>query len=396
MSARSSSAVPVQGQSVEAIIIARTHAHGEGAHKALETKRPQKAVGRQRIGEEMAQYPFLSASKEYLKRRKGILVDSTIKELDRKFRMIDGILNQLKKGGNISTTDPKRITRADVQAFLYWMRTRKPEPLDPSAQNNYLRYLEMVCTFAGNPVVQGLRAEGERLPIPTPKDVRALSLEELGRLQEAAEEFEGWTGEIARFMVWFLPYTGVRHNEWRTAQVEDLNTGSWKFRVRHPKGEMRYGKKRETVVLPPARQAVLRYLIARERYLKEAGISGAAPLVLKIRGGKAGYYSENRLRIIKTKLEKASGVRFTIKDFRSTFTNLCLDRDSSLLSDVSRALGHKDTRTTEAYYVKINVGAALGRLEQAFAEADDMPLISGLSSGPKEKGRIIIENRLTG
>jgi integrase len=340
----------------------------------------------------MAQYPFLSASKEYLKRRTGLLVDSTIKELDRKFRMIDRILSQLKQEGKITTTDPKRISRADVQSFIYWMRTRKPEPLDPSAQNNYLRYLEMVCTYSGNPVVQVMRAEGERLPIPTPKDVRALSVEELGRLQEAAEELEGWTGEIARLMVWFLPYTGIRHNEWRTAQVEDLNTGSWKFRVRHPKGEMRYGKKRDTLVLPPARQAVLRYLVARERYLMEAGLSGAAPLVLKIEGGKAGYYSENRLRIIKTKLEKASGVKFTIKDFRSTFTNLCLDRDSSLLSDVSRALGHKDTRTTEAYYVKINVGAALGRLEQAFAETEDIPRISEISSGLKQKGRIIIEN----
>jgi len=324
----------------------------------------------------MVQYPFLSASKEYLRRRKGLLVDSTIKELDRKFRMIGGYLDQLKKEGKVKTTDPAKLSREDVQAFLYWMRTRRPEPLDPSAQNNYLRYLEMVCTFAGNPVVQVMRSEGERLPIPTPKDVRALNVAELRRIQEAAETIEGWTGEIARFMVWFLPYTGIRHNEWRTAQVEDLDTGSWKFRVRHPKGEMRYGKKRETMVLPPARKAVLRYLGARERYLAEVGLSGAAPLVLKIEDGKAGFYSENRLRIIKTKLEKLSGVKFAIKDFRSTFTNLCLEKDPGLLSDVSRALGHKDTRTTEAYYVKINVGAALGRLEQAFTEPEDRTPVS--------------------
>jgi hypothetical protein len=30
-------------------------------------------------------------------------------------------------------------------------------------------------------------------------------------------------------------------------------------------------------------------------------------------------FSQNRLRIIKTKLEEASGMKFTIKDFRSTF-----------------------------------------------------------------------------
>ena len=290
--------------------------------------------------------------------------------------MLDRILTQLKREGKVKTTDPAKIDRSDVQAFIYWMRTREPEPLDPSAQNNYLRFMEMICTFSKNPVVQLMRAEGERLPIPTPKDVRALSGDELRLIQEAAEQLEGWTGEVARFMVWFLPYTGVRHNEWRTAHVEDLDTKSWKFRVRHPKGEMRYGKKRETVVLPPARPEVLRYLKARERYLAESGLSEAAPLVLKIEDGKAGFYSQNRLRIIKTKLEEASGVKFTIKDFRSTFTNLCLDKDPSLLSDVSRALGHKDTRTTEAYYVKINVGAALGRLEQAFTEPEDRTPVS--------------------
>lgn len=47
------------------------------------------------------------------------------------------------------------------------------------------------------------------------------------------------------------PYTGIR-NEGRTAHLEDLDTKSWKFRVRRPKGTMRYGKQRETMVLPPA------------------------------------------------------------------------------------------------------------------------------------------------
>ena len=116
----------------------------------------------------------------------------------------------------------------------------------------------------------------------------------------------------------------------------------------------------------------------------------------KIGGRKVGYYSENRLRIIKKKLEKVSGVKFTIKEFRSTFTNLCLDRGGSLLSEVSRALGNKDTRTTEAFYVKINVGAALGRLEQAFSEKGGIPRISELSSRLKERGGIIIENRMSG
>lgn len=39
-------------------------------------------------------------------------------------------------------------------------------------------------------------------------------------------------------------------------------------------------------------------------------------------------------------------MKFAIKDFRSTTTNLYLDKDLGLLSDVPRVLGDKDTRTS--------------------------------------------------
>lgn len=61
-------------------------------------------------------------------------------------------------------------------------------------------------------------------------------------------------------------------------------------------------------------------------------------------------------------------MKFSIKNFRSTLTNLCNEKDHGRLCDASRALGHKDTRTIEPYYAKINAGAAIDRLGQTFME----------------------------
>jgi integrase len=55
-----------------------------------------------------------------------------------------------------------------------------------------------------------------------------------------------------------------------------------------------------------------------------------------------------------------------LKDFRLTFTQMTLDRNPSLLSDVSKQLGHATTRTTELHYSRIRDRAALQRLEDAW------------------------------
>jgi hypothetical protein len=45
---------------------------------------------------------------------------------------------------------------------------------------------------------------------------------------------------------------------------------------------------------------------------------------------------------------------------------------------------------TEAYYVNINVGAALDRLEQAFTEPGVIVPVPRMPSGMQENSRIII------
>ncbi len=59
-------------------------------------------------------------------------------------------------------------------------------------------------------------------------------------------------------------------------------------------------------------------------------------------------------------LRSSSGVRFAMKDFRSTFAQVASDHGVSIEA-VSRAMRHKSTKTTERYYARM-------RPERAFKE----------------------------
>jgi hypothetical protein len=74
---------------------------------------------------------------------------------------------------------------------------------------------------------------------------------------------------------------------------------------------------------------------------------------------------------------------------------MLLDRNPSLLSDVSKQLGHSTTRITEKHYGRIRDRAAFLRLEKAFSE----PQHAGCAEIDKpdaKKPGIEIGNGITG
>jgi integrase len=84
------------------------------------------------------------------------------------------------------------------------------------------------------------------------------------------------------------------------------------------------------------------------------------------KGKKNDFFSSNAFRVLKARVEKVSVVKFRIKDFRSTYAQMNLDRDPTLLPDVSKFLGHATTKTTEEHYGRIKDRTAFRRLEQVW------------------------------
>ncbi len=89
------------------------------------------------------------------------------------------------------------------------------------------------------------------------------------------------------------------------------------------------------------------------------------PLVPSVSEGQRSYGSECGFRRMVSQLVQASGVRFSPKDFRSTFAQAAKDRGVSVEA-VSRAMRHRNTKTTESYYARMRPGAAFKELREAF------------------------------
>ena len=177
---------------------------------------------------------------------------------------------------------------------------------------------------------------------------------------------------MARFLVHFFPYTGVRPSELRKASVKDIDLRKWTFTIQHPKGELRYARKRTTPILPPARQAVIRYLKAREERLKKVGIDQCDALIPNIHSPNPDMiYSSARFRAIKKKIElrvgkEIEGFEFQLKSFRDTHCQMNIDLNPANLSAVALTMGHSTTKTTESHYGRIKQESALAMLQSAW------------------------------
>lgn len=328
--------------------------------------RPEKPVHRVENG------PFLTPAREYMQKRAPFLSPTSVEELNRKAKHLDRVLVMLHKAGTISTARPGELSENDIGAFVQWSRAKG---FTNSYISKNLTFLKQVCEFAGNFVFTKMKASGVEFPKKLPKDLKALTKEQLAIIQAKAEGMGGWHGEVTKFLVYMYPYTGLRASELRLAELEDLDTKRWRIRVRHPKGEMRYGKKREAVILPPARPAVLRFLEARKSRLARLGLNSEA-LVPCLCGGRAGFYASNCLRKLKKELEdsinkdsKGDRLEFNWKMFRDTYCQMLIDMNPANLSAISQTMGHATTKTTEEHYGRISNDRAIGDIEKAWEKA---------------------------
>jgi integrase len=335
--------------------------------------RPKKTVGRKRRGTSMGRYPFIAAVNKYLESRTGVIMESTYQEESRKLRYLARVLEGLCDSGKIASLEPKKILREDIQVFLTWMEKKQ---LDPTTRQKYLHLLNNLLMFYENPIIQNMKRQTAKLHKMPRKSIRWLKDEDLSTIQRTAQGMKGWMGEVSKFLVNFYPATGIRPSEMRLAWIEDLDIEKWTFFVRIPKGLGSYGEQRRVMVLPQAREATLRFLLAREKYLKEKGLVGVKALVPNCRGET---YSMNSFEKMKRKVEKSAGVKFRLKDFRSTFATQTARIDPNLIPDISTALGHTSIETTQRFYAQMDRESAGRRIEEAWkrklASTPKTPLI---------------------
>lgn len=319
----------------------------------------------------MGRYPWIPCAHAFLEAIKPYYAASTHRTIKRGLRLIGRAFEELKSKGKVSTSNPRKVTQADIEAFLEWMKERKTRNgvgLRSATQANYMGYLAELLIMCENPVMDQMRARHHiRFPQKVSPEIRVLSEINVELIRSKLEKMPGWEGDVARFIVAMYAYSGLRRSELRRARLEDLNIVQWKILVVHPKGETRYATEGTAPILQPARQTVLDYLKAREKYLREHGVHGCESLVPRVSNdGGVDYWTDGMWGKLKDDAQRIAGMPFRIQQLRATFGQMCKDRGASIES-VSRALRHRTTKTTELYYARIRPEDAFRELENAFS-----------------------------
>ena len=305
--------------------------------------------GRKRRGRSMGRYPFLTQAYRFLEDFDAFLSKSTIAEYRRKLKYFNRIFMQLKKEGKIDSTEPSKFQEKEISEFLKNMRQRG---LNVNTHVKSLQILNGLLRYCNNSVIDKMRAK-RLLPKRKMNEIQSLSEAEIKHIIRSARELEGWNGTVAVFICSMFPYTGLRSSELIKAHRTDLNERKWELWVRHPKGENKYGVQRTVPIPPPIRKTVLEYLQARQENMDRHGIQECEPLISRITPtGKIRYFSVNHIRKLKRDVAEIAGIEFKLKDFRSSYAQILIDRKVPLQS-VSKAMGHQTTKTTELYYARI-------------------------------------------
>ena len=295
--------------------------------------------------------PFHALIPYYMGARVGVVADSTHREEERKLRYIGNVLEDLKMGELIETTDPRHISEAEVRQFLAWMRRKG---LNGETQLKHIQYLKGFFNYCGNYAFLDMERRGCDLPKKPHRKIRVIQKDDLEAIYATVDGMGGWHGAIARGMTALAMGCALRPKEFRLAHVEDLNLSRMRFFVRHPKGEGSWGAQEEVdIVRNEVVPFLMRYLNEREEHLNEIGIMKATALFPNTWRKKDEFFAANAFNVIKREVEEASGVSFRMKDFRSTCASMTVNADLSLLPAMSRQLRHSSLTTTQRYYAEI-------------------------------------------
>jgi len=325
------------------------------------------ATYRSRVAEELSKvrlgrYPFVAGIKYYEEKKSIRLTKTTIKEWCRKLRYYARIMEGFKAAGKIDTTDPRHMGPEAIEEFYKWMK--RDNPLSNSTQGSYVRILKNYLEFWGNDVITIMEKDDEII-IPSSagdSEINALSIDEVRDIFAAADTIEGYTGIMVRLLLALGVGTGCRPKEMFDAEVSDINIEAETFFIRHPKGEGTWGRREKVNII---RKDMLiridRELKARADALKAIDTKSK---YLFINPASGRPYAGNSFRLWKDRVAELAGVEFRIKDMRSTLLTLLVGEDLSRLGAASKQIRHRNIKTTEDFYLKINkrkvVKSALG------------------------------------
>ena len=307
----------------------------------------------------MVRYQFSADVNAYLEMLRPHTKESTFKDRARKLRLISKNVTRLYEEGKMSSNNARKLTSEDLVAYVGFRRSMG---ISDSTISKDLCILNQLFLWLGNRSVEEFRLfggvfkphayTGRKDPIPN---------EVIERVIDLARRTDDWN--ILRGCVAVLLCTscGLRSQEARQLYADDVSfmDGHMIVHVVHVKGEGRYAEPRSVLLMDGVEDIVQRYLGARARKLAERGRESRSmfpPL-----NNSNEFYTQQGFCRMKACVEKELGVRFQLRAGRRAFGQRLLD-SGNRIEDVSVAMGHSSTKTTEGYYARNSENQVIKRI----------------------------------
>jgi integrase/recombinase XerD len=261
----------------------------------------------------------------------------------------------------------REITESDVEGFLAALR-RGDDDHPPLSATSAARAVVAVRGLHRFALLDGLVpddvAHEVRPPTPARRLPKAIPVESVVALIEAAGSVEGPRGLRDRALLELLYGTGARISEAVGLAVDDLDRGQATVRLAG-KG----GKERIVPVGSYALKAVEDYLVRARPALAAAGRGGVrgGALFLNVRGGSLSRQSA--WAILRTAAERAGGMNGELArtvsphTLRHSFATHLLDGGADVRV-VQELLGHASVTTTQVYTL-----VTVDRLREVYASS---------------------------
>ncbi|MBE6528022.1 MAG: site-specific integrase [Thermoplasmata archaeon] len=286
---------------------------------------------------------------------------STIKNKERKMSYIAGIFTDLYKDKKVSTCNPRKIKQKDLEVYV---TKRRNDGIADSTLSKELCFINQLCKWVGNDVVEKFRFFGGIYkPHAYTGRKDGMSDELIKKVIELGRTTEDWRVLQGCAAVLLCSSSGLRPQEARQMYASDITmmNGVMMVHIEHVKGEGTWGKPRTILLMDGVEDIIQRYLDVRKQKLEECGKTSDS-LFPPIQNENE-FYCQQKFCNLKKCVETIVGEKFELRAGRRSYGQRLLNKGNRL-EDVSVAMGHCSTRTTELYYARAQEMAAMGRIYQ--------------------------------
>lgn len=297
----------------------------------------------------MSRYPFRTKVNEYMPVLRGYLEPITLDVRKRRYMQMAGIFEEMKRNGEIETSDPEKFTHQDIVKYI---GKRKEAGIKSTTISDDISFLDKLCSYYDNDCVKVMKYKAPSImPKNVHKRLPPMSISVYDRLIVLANKVDGTDlPKLRMYMVAILGARGgLRPKEIRLVEKRNLTIDgeNAKIRLIHVKGENSYGEPRTVPLHPDGFDFICKYVNALEKAEEARGIEWRN--LIPTFENPQGTLSYNAINEMMRAVAEELGEKVTLTTCRRTYCQNAIDAGMPV-EVVQTMMGHSTSDTTKKHY----------------------------------------------